>query len=97
MPNYSLRCDVRRTESTTDLLADLHRSEPGFAPYLLTAWSPELTAQDTVVLTYLAPLLDEPRLCGNRGPDTPRPSGSPGTARSATPPAWNSTTTTGSS
>lgn len=60
MPEYPLRCDVRRTESTTNLLADLHRSEPDFAPYLLTAWSPELTAQDTVVLPYLALLLDEP-------------------------------------
>ncbi|MGW2795982.1 hypothetical protein [Streptomyces sp. NPDC001269] len=60
MPEYPLRCDVRRTESTTDLLADLHRSEPGFAPYLLTAWSPELTAQDAIVLPYLARLLDEP-------------------------------------
>lgn len=60
MPEYSLRCDVRRTESTTDLLGRLHRSEPGFAPYLLTAWSPELTAQETVVLPHLALLLDEP-------------------------------------
>ncbi|MCY0952762.1 hypothetical protein F0344_19915 [Streptomyces finlayi] len=60
MPEYPLRCDVRRTESTTDLLGHLHRSEPGFAPYLLTAWSPELTAQETVVLPHLASLLDEP-------------------------------------
>ncbi|MET9086090.1 hypothetical protein ABZX77_30150 [Streptomyces sp. NPDC004237] len=52
MPEYPLRCDVRRTERTTDLLSDLYRSEPGFAPYLLTAWSPELTARDTVVLSY---------------------------------------------
>lgn len=44
MPEYPLRCDVRRSESTTDLLADLHHSEPDFAPYLLTAWSPESTA-----------------------------------------------------
>ncbi|MDW4911439.1 hypothetical protein RB628_40705 [Streptomyces sp. ADMS] len=50
MPEHPLRCDVRRTESTTDLLADLHRSEPGLAPYLLTAWSAELTARDTIVL-----------------------------------------------
>ncbi|MFG2381175.1 hypothetical protein [Streptomyces avermitilis] len=54
------RCDVRRTESTTDLLSDLYSSEPDFAPYMLTAWSPELTAQDTVVPPYLALLLDEP-------------------------------------
>jgi hypothetical protein len=60
MHAYSLLCDVRRTESTTDLLSSLHRSEPGFAPCLLAAWSPELTAQDTVVLPYLALLLDEP-------------------------------------
>ncbi|WP_369392818.1 hypothetical protein AB5J72_38495 [Streptomyces sp. CG1] len=60
MPEYPLRCDVLRTESTTDLLSHLHRSEPGFDPYLLTAWSPELTTQDTVVLPYLALLLDEP-------------------------------------
>ncbi|QMU74825.1 hypothetical protein GXW83_02590 [Streptacidiphilus sp. PB12-B1b] len=60
MPTYPLLCDVRRTESTVDLLSSLHRSEPGFAPYLLTAWSPELTAQDTVALPYLALLLDEP-------------------------------------
>jgi hypothetical protein len=44
MPAYSLLCDVRRTESTTDLLSYLHRGEAGFAPYLLAAWSPELTA-----------------------------------------------------
>jgi hypothetical protein len=60
MPTYPLLCDVRRTESTTDLLNTLHRSEPGFAPYVLTAWSPALTAQDTVALPYLAFLLDEP-------------------------------------
>ena len=60
MPSYSLLCDVRRTESTTDLLSCLHHSEPGFAPYLLAAWSPELTAQDSIVLPYLALLLDEP-------------------------------------
>lgn len=60
MPEYPLRCDVRRTESTTDLLGHLHRSEPGFAPYLLSAWSSELTAQETVVLPHLALLLDEP-------------------------------------
>lgn len=60
MPEYPLRCDVRRTESTTDLLGQLHCSEPGFAPYLLTAWSSELTAQETVVLPHLALLLDEP-------------------------------------
>lgn len=44
MPEYPLRCDVRRTESTTDLLADLYHSEPNFVPYLLTACSAELTA-----------------------------------------------------
>jgi hypothetical protein len=60
MPAYPLLCDVRRTESTSDLLSCLHSSEPGFAPYLLAAWSPTLTAQDTVVLPYLALLLDEP-------------------------------------
>lgn len=60
MPEYPLRCDVRRTESTTDLLTELHGSEPGFEPYLLTAWSPELTAQDAVTLPLLAALLDEP-------------------------------------
>ena len=60
MPTYSLLCDVRRTESITDLLSYLHRSEPGFAPYLLAAWSPELTAEESVVLPYLALLLDEP-------------------------------------
>ncbi|KND38327.1 hypothetical protein [Streptomyces acidiscabies] len=60
MTEYPLRCDVRRTESTTDLLTELHRSEAGFAPYLLAAWSPELSAQDSIVLPALAALLDEP-------------------------------------
>ncbi|WP_433888494.1 hypothetical protein [Streptomyces sp. CA-111067] len=59
MPDYPLRCDVRRTESTTELLAQLHASEPGFQPYLLTAWSPELTAQG-ISLPLLAAVLDEP-------------------------------------
>jgi hypothetical protein len=40
MPDYPLRCDVRRTESTTGLLAQLHGSEPGFQPYLLTPGRP---------------------------------------------------------
>lgn len=53
-------CQVRRTESTTELLAQLHTSEPGFDPYLLTAWSPAITAQDTIALPDLAALLDEP-------------------------------------
>ncbi|MEU1629146.1 hypothetical protein ABZ746_28280 [Streptomyces sp. NPDC020096] len=48
MPTYPLRCDIRRTESTTDLLANLHNHEAGFAPYLLTAWSPELIDRDSV-------------------------------------------------
>lgn len=60
MPEYPLSCDVRRTESTTDLLVGLHRSDPGFAPYLLTSWSPTLAARDTVTLPDLAALLDEP-------------------------------------
>lgn len=60
MPEYPWHCDVRRTESTTELLTELHRSEPDFSPYLLTAWSPDLTAQDAVVLPHLAELLDEP-------------------------------------
>ena len=60
MPDYPLRCDVRRTESTTDLLAQLHAREPGFQPYLLTTWSPELTAQDDISLPLLAAVLDEP-------------------------------------
>ncbi|MCX5449867.1 hypothetical protein [Streptomyces nigrescens] len=38
----------------------LHRNDPGFARYLLTAWSPELTAQKTVALPHLASMLDEP-------------------------------------
>lgn len=60
MPQYPLRCDVRRTESTTALLTELHGSEPGFDNYLLTAWSPELTDQDVITLPLLAALLDEP-------------------------------------
>ncbi|QIY53409.1 hypothetical protein HEP86_01380 [Streptomyces sp. RPA4-5] len=60
MPKYPLHCDVRRTESTTDLLNRLHRTDPGFAPYVLTAWSPELTVQESVALPDLASVLDEP-------------------------------------
>lgn len=59
MPECSVRCDVRRTESTTELLAQLHGSESGFQPYLLTAWSAELTAQDDIPLPLLAAVLDE--------------------------------------
>ncbi|MFE2596033.1 hypothetical protein ACFXCZ_05955 [Streptomyces sp. NPDC059396] len=60
MPTHPLCCDVRRIEGTADLLAELHCGEPGFAPYLLTAWSPVLAAWDTVILPDLARLLDEP-------------------------------------
>ncbi|MFI0724629.1 hypothetical protein [Streptomyces sp. NPDC021224] len=51
---------MRRTESTTELLVQPHGSEPGFRPYLLAAWSPELTAQDGISLPLLAAVLDEP-------------------------------------
>ncbi|MEE1786906.1 hypothetical protein PUR71_28965 [Streptomyces sp. SP17BM10] len=60
MPSSPLSCTVRRTESTTDLLAELHAADPDFAPYLLTSWSLELTAQEHIVLPQLAVLLDEP-------------------------------------
>lgn len=60
MSEYPLRCDVRRTESTTDLLTELHGCEPGFDNYLLAAYSPELMTQDTVTLPLLAAMLDEP-------------------------------------
>lgn len=60
MPTYPLRCDIRRTESTADLLTELHGSESGFDNYLLTAWSNELTDQDDITLPLLAALLDEP-------------------------------------
>ncbi|MDX3775989.1 hypothetical protein [Streptomyces europaeiscabiei] len=43
-----------------------------------------MTAQETVVLPYLALLLDEPLVLRYRGPDTTRPSGSPGTIRNTT-------------
>ncbi|WP_405589858.1 hypothetical protein [Streptomyces sp. NBC_01190] len=61
MPRLSpaLRRAAHRKHSTT-LLAQLHGSEPGFQPYLLSAWSPELTVQDAVALPLLAELLDEP-------------------------------------
>jgi hypothetical protein len=59
MPQYPLRCDVRRTESTTGLLTDLHRSEPGFAPYLLTRF--ELT-HEILDVTGIEPY-DDPAAC----------------------------------
>jgi hypothetical protein len=62
---------VRRTKSTTELLAQPQGSEPGFRPYLLTAWSPELTAQDDISLPLLAAVLDEPLAL--RTPRTGRP------------------------
>jgi hypothetical protein len=51
---------VPRTESTSELLAQLPSSGPGFQPYLLTARSPELTAQDDISPPLLAAVLDEP-------------------------------------
>ncbi len=71
MSTYPLRCDVRRTESTTDLLAGLHAGKPGFQPYLLAAWTPAVTAQDNIVLPLLAKALDEP--LARRKPRTGHP------------------------
>ncbi|WP_416484237.1 hypothetical protein [Streptomyces sp. CL12] len=60
MSSYPLTCDVRRSESTADLLTVLHHRDPDFDPCLVDAWSDELTTQETVTLPFLIALLDEP-------------------------------------
>ncbi|MGW3182042.1 hypothetical protein ACWDD9_22470 [Kitasatospora sp. NPDC001119] len=60
MSSSPLSCTVRRTESTTDLLAVLNGADPGFESYLLASWSPGPPDQEDIVLPDLAALLDEP-------------------------------------
>ncbi|MFF2078576.1 hypothetical protein ACFVXG_27950 [Kitasatospora sp. NPDC058162] len=60
MPTSPLQCTVRRTESTSDLLATLYDDDPGFESYLLASSSPGPPAEEDIVLSDLAALLDEP-------------------------------------
>ncbi|SEC12240.1 hypothetical protein [Streptomyces sp. 2314.4] len=54
-------CHIRRSADTAELLTRLHdTSDDGFEPYLLTAWSHDLEAENALSLAYLAQPLDEP-------------------------------------